>query len=274
MKPYLSVIIPAYNEAKRLPLTLIDINKHLKDADYSYEIIVVDDGSKDATKEVVRRFSHLIKNLRLIDNKENHGKGWVVRQGMLEAKGDIRLFMDADNSTSVDQFNKMIPYFVEAEQRGLRPPKRISSAEGGKVRGTTRKREGYDIVIGSRDIEGAKMVPPQPWYKRLAGDLGNLIIQALLLPGIWDTQCGFKAFTEEAARKIFPLMKINRWAFDVEVLSLAKKLAYKIKEIPVTWINNPFSLVKPMAYFQFFWEVLKIKWWIINNDYKIEKLKD
>lgn len=111
MKPYLSVIIPAYNEAKSLPLTLIDINKHLSDVDYSYEIIVVDDGSKDATEEVVRRFSHLMKNLRLIDNKQNHGKGWVVRQGMLEAKGEIRLFTDADNSTSIDQFSKMIPFF-------------------------------------------------------------------------------------------------------------------------------------------------------------------
>lgn len=241
MKPYLSVIIPAYNEAKRLPLTLIDIDKHLRDTDYSYEIIVVNDGSKDATAEIVERFSHLIKNLRLIDNKENHGKGWVVRQGMLEAKGDVRLFTDADNSTSVDQFNKIIPYF----------------------------KEGYEIVIGSRDIKGAKLVPPQPWHKRLAGDLGNLIIQALLLPGIWDTQCGFKAFTEEAARKIFPLAKINRWAFDVEALSLAKKLGYKIKEIPVVWVNDPFSLVKPMAYLQFFWEVLKIRWWMIMNKYKI-----
>jgi dolichyl-phosphate beta-glucosyltransferase len=246
MKPYLSVIIPAYNEAKRLPLTLIDIDKHLSGADYSYEIIVVDDGSKDATEEVVRRFSHLIKNLRLIDNKENHGKGWVVRQGMLQAKGDIRLFMDADNSTSIDQFSKMIPYL----------------------------KEGYDVVIGSRDIKGAKMVPPQSWLKRQAGNFGNLIIQLLLLPGMWDTQCGFKAFTKEAALKIFSLMKINRWAFDVEALSLAKKLGYRIKEIPVVWVNNPFSLVKPMAYFQFFWEVLKIKWWIITRKYQNLKIKN
>ena len=110
MKPYLSVIIPAYNESKRLPLTLIDIDKKLSEANYSYEIIVVNDGSKDNTAEIVRRFSHLIKNLRLIDNKENHGKGWVVRQGMLEANGKIRLFMDADNSTSVDQFNNMVVF--------------------------------------------------------------------------------------------------------------------------------------------------------------------
>lgn len=245
MKPYLSVIIPAYNEAKRLPLTLIDINRHLSEVDCPYEIIVVDDGSKDATEEVVRRFSHLIKNLRLIDNKKNHGKGWVVRQGMLQAKGDIRLFTDADNSTSIDQFSKIIPYL----------------------------KQGYDIVIGSRDIEGAKLIPPQSWYKRLAGDIGNLIIQFLLLPGMWDTQCGFKAFTKEAALKIFSLMKINRWAFDVEALALAKKLGYKIKEIPVVWVNDPFSSVKLMHYFHFFWEVLKIKWWVMTKKYEARNPK-
>lgn len=241
MKPYLSVIIPAYNEAKRLPLTLIDIDRHLSRLDYPYEIVVVDDGSKDATEEVVRRFSHLIKNLRLINNKENHGKGWVVRQGMLQAKGEIRLFTDADNSTSVDQFSKMIPYL----------------------------KEGYDIIIGSRDIKGAKLVPPQPWHKRLAGDIGNLIIQILLLPGMWDTQCGFKAFSEKAALKIFPLMKISRWAFDVEALVLAKKLGYRIKEIPVVWVNDPFSRVKLSSYFQVLLEVFKIKWWTITNKYRL-----
>ncbi|MEE8131694.1 MAG: dolichyl-phosphate beta-glucosyltransferase [Candidatus Paceibacterota bacterium] len=248
-KPYLSVIIPAYNEAKSLPITLIDIDKHLSEEDFSYEIIVVDDGSKDATPEIVRRFSHLIKNLRLINNKENHGKGWVVRQGMLEAKGNIRLFMDADNATSVNQFNKMIPHL---------------SAKGG---------EGYQVVIGSRDIKGAKLVPPQPFYKRFLGNIGNLFIQILLLPGFWDTQCGFKAFTEEAAEKIFPLTKIDRWAFDVEALALAKVFGYKIKEIPVIWVNNPISRVKITSYFQMLWEVVKIRWWIITKKYNIRNHK-
>ncbi len=234
-KPYLSVIIPAHNEAKRLPLTLIDIDKHLKNAEFTYEIIVVDNNSTDATSEVVKRFSHLVKNLKLI-NCNVPGKGGAVEKGMLEAKGEIRIFTDADNSTSIDQFAKMIPYF----------------------------QEGYDVVIGSRDVPGAKMVPPQSRLKRLAGDFGNLIIQFLLLPGMWDTQCGFKAFTEKAAEKIFPLIKIKRWGFDVEVLSLAKKFGYKIKEIPVVWVNDPFSKVKASSYIQFFWEVLKIKWWMMN----------
>lgn len=228
-----------------MPLTLIDIDKHLSEADFSYEVIIVDNNSKDATVEIVKRFSHLIKNLKLIECRVS-GKGAAVKLGVLDAKGNIRIFMDADNSTSIDQFSKMIPYF----------------------------KEGYDVVIGSRDVPGAKMIPPQPWYKRLGGDIGNIIIQILLLPGMWDTQCGFKAFTGEAAEKIFPLIKTERWAFDVEVLALAKRLGYKTKEIPVTWVNNPFSSVKASAYIQVLWEVLKIKWWMMTDKYQISKIKE
>ncbi|MFA5386661.1 MAG: dolichyl-phosphate beta-glucosyltransferase [Candidatus Paceibacterota bacterium] len=242
MKPYLSIIIPAYNEAKRLPQTLVDIDHRLQGVDFSYEIIVVDDGSKDATVQVAKKFSGMIKNLRVIENQENKGKGGVVKQGMLEAKGNIRLFDDADNSTSIDHFFKMIDYF----------------------------KEGYGVVIGSRDIKGAKFDPPQPFYKRLFGEVGNLIIQTLLLPGIRDTQCGFKAFTEEAAEKIFPLTKITRWSLDVEVLSLAKQLGYRIKEIPVLWKNDADSRVKGSTYIQFFTEVLKIRMWLWQDAYKIK----
>lgn len=240
-KPFLSVIIPAYNEAKRLPLTLIDVDKHLQEQEYSYEILVVNDGSKDATAEIVRRFAALMHNLKLVDNQENHGKGFVVRQGMLAAKGTWRLFMDADNSTSVSEFNKMIPYF----------------------------KEGYEVVIGSRDVKGSRMVPPQPLHKRWAGDIGNLIIQALVLPKIWDTQCGFKCFSDEAAERIFPLIKINRWGFDVEALALAKEFGYKIKEMPVFWVNDLQSHVTAKAYLQVLWEVVKIRWWLWRNSYGI-----
>ena len=240
-KPYLSVIIPAYNEAKRLPITLIDINKHLSKVDFDYEIIVVDNNSKDATYEIAERFSHLFKNFKII-KCHVPGKGGAVKIGIMEANGEIRIFMDADNATTIDQFNKMIPYF----------------------------NEGYDIVIGSRDIEGAKLVPPQPWYKRLGGNIGNIIIQILLLPGIWDTQCGFKAFTEKAAKDIFPKIKTFRWGFDVEILSLAKAIGYKMKEIPVIWVNNPFSQVKASAYIQVLLEVFKIKWWLTFNKYKLK----
>jgi dolichyl-phosphate beta-glucosyltransferase len=241
MKPFLSIVIPAYNEAKSLPLTLIDAERHLSKVEYSWEMLVVNDGSKDDTAEVVRRFSGLIRNLRLVDNAENHGKGWVVRQGMLEAKGNWRLFMDADNATSVDQVNRMMPYF----------------------------KEGYDIIIGSREAEGSKLVPPQPWYKRILGRVGNLIIQMLVLPGLKDTQCGFKCFSEEAAERIFKRTRIDRWSFDVETLVLGKMMGYKIKEIPVTWVNNIVSRVKLSSYIKSLWEVLKLRIWLWRGDYRI-----
>ena len=241
-KPYLSVIIPAHNEAKRLPITLIDIDKHLSKVDFDYEIIIVENNSSDATYEAAERFSHVVKNFKVIKCNVP-GKGGAVKAGMMEANGEIRIFMDADNATTIDQFSKMIPYF----------------------------KEGYDIVIGSRDVEGAKLMPPQTWYKRLGGNIGNIIIQILLLPGIWDTQCGFKAFTEKAVKDIFPKIKTFRWGFDVEVLSLAKAMGYKMKEIPVVWVDNPFSQVKASAYIQVLLEVFKIRWWLTSNQYKLNK---
>ncbi len=241
MKPFLSVIIPAKNEAKRLPLTLVDVDRRLKQAEYSSEVIVISDGSTDATVEVVTRFSHLMKNVRLIVNEENHGKGFVVRQAMLEAKGNYRLFMDADNSTSVDQFEKMLPYL----------------------------KEGYDVVIGSRAVPGAKLEPPQPWYRQILGKGGNLFIQLLVARGIHDTQCGFKCFSEEAARKVFSLMKVNRWGFDVEAIALAKLFGYKVKEMPVRWVNDTRSTVGLKAYFSTLWDVVRIRIWLWTGKYGV-----
>lgn len=252
-KPFLSVVIPAYNESKRLPLTLIDIDRRLSERDYEYEILVVNDGSRDETLDVAERFSHVIKNLRVIANKENHGKGWVVRQGMLAAKGNWRLFTDADNSTSIDQFDKMIPYFSSGG----------GSAYGGK--------ESFDVVIGSRGIKGAELHPPQRWYKRILGKMGNLFIQVMVLWGIQDTQCGFKCFSEEATEKVFPLMKIDRWGFDVEALVLAKEMGFRIKEIPVKWVNDFRSKVSMGAYVSTLLEVVKIRWWLWRKQYALEK---
>jgi dolichyl-phosphate beta-glucosyltransferase len=233
-QPYLSVVIPAYNEAKRLPNTLLDIDKHLAHVPFPYEILVVDNNSKDATLEIVKRFSAFIKNLRVIECR-TQGKGAAVQKGMLEAQGKIRLFTDADNSTSIEHFFLMEEYF----------PKKDG--------------EGFDVVIGSRDIEGAKMVPPQPWYKRTLGNLGNLVIQVLLLRHIPDTQCGFKAFTEKAALDIFPKITILGWGFDVEALVVAKEHGYAIKQIPVTWVNDTRSTVKLSGYITTLLEVFKIK---------------
>lgn len=236
-KPYLSVIIPAYNEARRIPKTLVDIDGRLSSETYGYEIIVVNDGSTDNTAEVIKNFLPSIKNLKFIDNQENKGKGAVVRQGMLEANGNVRLFTDADNSTTIEQFNGMIPYLKD-----------------------------FGVVIGSRSVSGAKLDPPQPLYRQIPGKIGNFIIQLLVLPGIWDTQCGFKAFTEEAALKIFPIAKIDRWGFDIEALALAKYFGFSIKELPVHWINDIFSHVKASAYLQVLVETLKIRWWLWNFD--------
>ncbi|MEA2113235.1 MAG: dolichyl-phosphate beta-glucosyltransferase [Patescibacteria group bacterium] len=239
---YLSIIIPAYNEEKRISNTLLAIDHYLSKQDYVYEIIVVNDGSKDKTAQIVGKFSRLVKNLRLIDNQENHGKGWVVKQGMLEAKGKYRLFMDADNATTIDHFEKMIPLFEE----------------------------GCQIVIGSRDkkdAKGAKQAVPQSFLKRQLGNLGNILIQLVAVPGIWDTQCGFKAFTAKAAEDIFSRCKINRWGFDIEALALARKLNYRLRVIPVYWINNTDSRVSWKGYLNTFRELFKIKWNLIRKKY-------
>ena len=241
-KIYLSVIIPSYNEEKRISNTLLDIDKQLSNQNYSYEIIVVSDGSKDKTAAIVNKFSDLIKNLKLIDNKKNHGKGWVVRQGMLAAKGQYRLFMDADNATTIDHFEKMIPLF----------------------------KQGFEVVIGSRDgkdAKGAKQEVAQSFLKRQLGNFGNVLIQLLAVSGIWDTQCGFKAFTEKATNDIFKKCLINRWGFDIEALAVARKLNYKIGIIPVNWVNDPNSKVSLKGYLNTFRELFKIKWNLITRKY-------
>lgn len=245
-QPYLSVIVPCYNEARRLPHTLLDIDKHLSHATFPYEILVVDNNSKDATLEIAKRFAQFIKNLRVIECRRQ-GKGAAVQKGMLEAKGKIRLFTDADNSTSIEHFFLMEHYFPSKTDIG------------------------HDVVIASRDIEGARLVPPQPWYKRQLGNIGNLIIQVLLLPGIPDTQCGFKAFTEKATLDIFPKITIIGWGFDVEALVIAKKHGYRIKEVPVTWIDDTRSKVKLSGYITTLLEVCRIKIKSIRGVYTPKK---
>ena len=238
---HLSVIIPAYNEEKRLAKTLREIAKYLRIQSYIWEIIVVNDGSKDNTAQVVREMSSEIENLRLIDNKENHGKGYVVRQGMLESKGKYRVFTDADNSTSIDQVEKMWPEFEK----------------------------GFEVVIGSRDIKGAKLAVPQPWIRRRIGDVFNLMVQIVCgLWGIWDTQCGFKGFTKRAIEDIFPKCIIDRFAFDPEILVVAKRFGYKIKEIPIIWINDPESKVKLKNMINMGKDLFKIRLNIIKGLYE------
>jgi len=243
---FLSVIIPAYNEERRILRTLMAIDFYLSSKPYTSEIIVVSDGSQDATVSIVEGLKKLIPNLVLLSNPENHGKGYVVRQGMLNARGVFRVFSDADNSTAMEHVEKMWPLF----------------------------REGYQVVIGSRDIKGAVRVVRQSRLKEWLGDFGNLFIQMVAgLEGLWDTQCGFKGFSQKAAEDIFSRARINRWGFDVEALAIARAFGYRIREIPVYWVNDPFSHVAFSAYIQVLWETVKIRWNIIRGVYGISQAR-
>jgi len=244
---YLSVILPAYNEAKRIAQTLLDIDRYLAKQNYpsaggesSYEIIVVDDGSRDNTVKIVRQTMSLVSNLKLIDNPENHGKGYVVRQAMLKAQGKYRLFMDSDNSTTIDHLDKFWPW---AEQ-------------------------GYQVVIGSIEVAGAKIEERAAWYRRWLGRMAKLLIRAVLIWSVRDTQRGFKLFSEDAAQAVFPKQTITRWGFDMEVLLIAKKLGYKIKELPVDWHNPEGSKVTLGAYFKTLMELFKIRGNSLMGKYK------
>lgn len=242
--PHLSIIIPAYNEEKRIGKTLLSVKDYLRRQNYEYEIFVVNDGSKDRTAEVVNSFQKTIPGLRLIDNPENHGKGWVVRQGMLKSQARFRVFMDADNSATIDLIEKAWPLL----------------------------REGYNLVIGtrdSRDHKEAEQVVMQPLFKRLLGDIGNLFIQVLAVHGIWDTQCGFKVFSAKAANEICSRCLMDRWGFDIEALALAKRMGFRIGLIPAQWINDPESKVKLSGYFSTLVELFEIKMNLIRDRYKL-----
>lgn len=233
MSIFLSIIIPAYNEEKRLPITLLAVDKYLSEQTYPYEILVINDGSKDNTVNVVKNFERMVKNLRCIGYEKNRGKGYAVRFGMLKAQGEYRLFTDADNSTTVDQIEKLIPY--------LKP------------------KGDFDVAIGSRAVKGHKIIIHQPFYREIIGKTGNKLIQAMAVSGIWDTQCGFKCFTRKSAEKIFPKQIIERWGFDFEALAIARLLGYKIKEVPITWVDSFESKLSKKAMFAMFRELLRVR---------------
>lgn len=238
-KIYLSVIIPAYNEEKRISSTLLAIDHYLAKQDYSYEIIVVNDGSKDKTAKIVSNFTNLIKNLKLIDNQENHGKGWVVKQGMLEAKGKYRIYVDADNAISIEQIEGFWPYL----------------------------KQDYKVIIGSIEVKGAKIEERAAWYRRMLGKWSKYLIRALTIWEIHDSQRAFKLFPAKVAENIFSRQTIERWGFDIEILVIAKKMGYQIKELPVTWINPGESKVTLKSYWRTLKELLRIKWNLIRGKY-------
>ncbi|MBI2062765.1 MAG: glycosyltransferase family 2 protein [Candidatus Yanofskybacteria bacterium] len=236
---FLSVIIPAYNEEKRIERTLLGVYEYLARQSYEYEIIVVSDGSKDNTVGVVSNLKSQITSLKIIDNEENHGKGWAVQKGMLEAQGDYRLFMDADNSTSIEQVEGFLPFFTM----------------------------GYDIVIGSRRITGANIAVKQSWTRDFLGGVFRLIVHTLVPLGVKDSQAGFKAFSRNATDSVFAKQTIFRWAFDVEILAIARKLSFKIKEAPIRWVNDAESKVKFSGMIKMLFEVLRIRWNLLTNKY-------
>jgi len=229
----LSVIIPVHNEEKRLPKTLASIDGYLSKQVYDYEILVVDNGSADRTPEIVRDLSGRIKGLKLIAGSASQGKGFAVKKGMLEARGDYRIFTDADNSTSIDQIEKMWPEFEK----------------------------GFDIVIGSRNVRGAVLEPPQPFLRKMILGNGFKLLRKLII-GFWniaDTQCGFKGFKAKAAQDIFSQATVLGFAFDVEVLVLAEEMRYKFKEIPVRWVNDLESKVNLGHIVKMLLEIIKIR---------------
>lgn len=241
---YLSVIIPAYNEEKHIKSTVESVHRYLSEKNIEHEIIVVTDGSTDKTDEIVQSMLTATPALQLINYPKNRGKGYAVRRGMLKAKGEFRLFTDADNATTIDHIEKMMPYF----------------------------KEGYEVVIGSIGIKGAEVAEgSEPAWRRWFGNMGNLYIQILAVPGIQDTQRGFKMVTAKAAQDIFSRMIVDRWAFDVEMLALAIKFGYKIKEVPVKWKNDPNTASHPKlgAYFKFLLETAKIRWNLMTGKYKV-----
>jgi len=245
MSKYLSVIIPAYNEERRIKTTLEAVFNYLSRQSYNWEVVVVSDGSKDRTVEVVSEFISNKPEISLIANTKNHGKGYVVRQGMLQAEGQFRLFTDADNSTSIEQVEKFWPHLVE---------------------------DGYDIVIGSIEIPGAEISEQAQWYRRALGKYSKYVIR--LVAGLWnihDTQRGFKCFTAKVAQNIFSRTKIDRFGFDIEVLALAKKIGYKIKEVPVVWNNPSGSKVNLKSYFEVLKDLLRIRFYLWFNVYGIKK---
>lgn len=247
----LSVVIPAYNEEKRITKTLESVDAYLTKQDYDYEIIVVANNCTDNTDKVVLDLKNRIKNLELMDIGPGiSGKGGAVKEGFLKAQGDFIMFMDADNATRIDELDHFWKYFG--------PP---SSC------GTSEDKKGYDVVIGSRDVRGAKVAVSQAWYKELAGKFGNLLIQVVALPGIHDTQCGFKVFKKKVVKDVFPMQKLGGWGFDIEILALARKFGYKIKEEPITWYNAEGSKVSLKDYLKVFGDLFKVRWWLWTGKY-------
>ncbi len=219
MQPALSIVIPAYNEEQRLGATLERLETYFQVPPIPLrEVLVVDDGSTDGTAQLVRMWQERFPPLRLLPQAQNAGKGWAVRAGMLAAQGELILFMDADSSTDIGELPKLQAAIAA----------------------------GADIAIGSRDLQQSVIHKHQPFLREMLGRLFNRLVQLLAVPGIHDTQCGFKLFRRDAAVPLFQHQTIRGWTFDVEILFLARQLGFTVAEVPVAWTDAPGSRVDPL----------------------------
>ena len=216
--PYLSIVVPAYNEAVRLPPTLEKLAAFLRALGRSYEVLVIVERSTDGTLEIAARFAAQQAHFQAVDNEVQRGKGYAVRSGMLRARGEFVFYMDADLSVPL----AAVPEFLA------------------RFESTPR----VDVLLGNRQHAMSRITRRQTWLRRTMGQTFNRILKTCGLASLHDTQCGFKAFRREAAREIFSRQTIDGFAFDVEVLLLAERLGYKIADLPVEWINSPESKVR------------------------------
>jgi dolichyl-phosphate beta-glucosyltransferase len=237
LEPIYSIVIPAYNESARLGESLEKVLAYVHEQGWNAEVIVVNDGSRDNTAQIVRSLAAKDPALRLVENPGNRGKGYSVRNGMLNARGKILLFSDADLSSPIEE-----------------APKLLQALE-----------EGADIAIGSRWLRAETQTQRQPLHRQLFGRIFNLMLRVTLGLKFKDTQCGFKAFKKPAADAIFPLQKIERWGFDPEILFLARKFGLQVKEIPVAWGHSGGTRINPIADgFRMFLEMIRIR----RNDWE------
>jgi len=238
--PRYSIVIPAYNEAHRLGSTLERIRDYVTSQGWDAEVIVVNDGSRDRTPDLVRESGERWPGLRLIENPGNSGKGYSVRNGMLNATGELLLFSDADLSSPIEE-----------------APKLLAAIQNGA-----------DVAIGSRWIRPETQTKRQSLLRQLYGRAFNLALRVLLGLKQKDTQCGFKAFTRNAAQRIFPLQHIERWGFDPEILFLAERFRFRVDEVPVAWADVGGTRISPLRDgVRMVGEVLKIRWNAISGRY-------
>ena len=240
MPPAYSIVIPAYNESARLAGTLETVLAYVHDQGWDAEVIVVNDGSRDNTADIVRRFAANDSIVHLVENPGNRGKGYSVRNGMLHARGRIVLFSDADLSSPIQE-----------------APRLFQALE-----------DGADIAIGSRWLRAETQTQRQPFYRQILGRVFNLLLRLTLGLPFKDTQCGFKAFRYSAVQAIFPLQRIERWGFDPEILFLARKFGLKVEEIPVAWGHSGGTRIHPLIdSSRMFVEMLHIRWNDLTGKY-------